>query len=280
MRLSLCTITFRHHLLSMGEIARFARGSGFDGIELWGVHARNLGPGDHAEWLAAYDLRVPMLSDYLPLDASPEVLTARMSDLCGLARNWGAPRLRTFAGTKGSAATSADERAQIASRLRLAAAYLADHGLKLLVETHPGTLADTTASLVRLLEEIDHPALKVNFDTLHVWEGGDDPYRAHDTLAEHIDYYHLKNIRDRSDLPVFEPANVYAAAGRRDGMTGLFEGALDYEPFLETLPAHAEASLEWFGGACFTVLPADLSRVRDVTADRTDEPAFRLHVAE
>lgn len=53
MRLALCTISFRHHLVSIGELARFARGHGFDGIELWGVHARNLGPGNHAEWLAA-----------------------------------------------------------------------------------------------------------------------------------------------------------------------------------------------------------------------------------
>ena len=74
MRIALCTISFRHHLVSIGELARFARGHGFDGIELWGVHARNLGPGDHAEWLAAYGLRVPMLSDYLPLDAPQETL--------------------------------------------------------------------------------------------------------------------------------------------------------------------------------------------------------------
>ena len=36
MRIALCTISFRHHLVSIGELARFARGHGFDGIELWG----------------------------------------------------------------------------------------------------------------------------------------------------------------------------------------------------------------------------------------------------
>lgn len=89
MRIALCTISFRHHLVSIGELARFARGHGFDGIELWGVHARNLGPGDHAEWLAAYGLRVPMLSDYLPLDAPLETLTERTAELAGLARKIG-----------------------------------------------------------------------------------------------------------------------------------------------------------------------------------------------
>ncbi len=268
MRVALCTISFRHHLVSIGELARFARGHGFDGIELWGVHARNLGPGDHAEWLAAYGLRVPMLSDYLPLDAPPKTLIERTAELARLAGSWGAPRLRTFAGTKGSAAASAEERAQVAERLRMAAGQLADQGLRLVVETHPGTLADTTDSLLDLLASVDHPNLRVNFDTLHVWEGGDDPLAAHTRLSPHIDYYHLKNVRSRADLPVFEPANVYAAAGRREGMTALFEGALDYGTFLKTLPPQAEASLEWFGDASFAVLPTDLFRVRSATAGR------------
>ncbi|HEV2545123.1 MAG TPA: sugar phosphate isomerase/epimerase family protein [Methylobacterium sp.] len=268
MRVALCTISFRHHLVSIGELARFARGHGFDGIELWGVHARNLGPGDHAEWLAAYGLRVPMLSDYLPLDAPPKTLTERTAELARLAGSWGAPRLRTFAGTKSSADASAEERAQVAARLRMAATQLADHGLRLVVETHPGTLADTTTSLLDLLASVDHPNLRVNFDTLHVWEGGDDPLAAHARLSPYIDYYHLKNVRSRADLPVFEPANVYAAAGRREGMTALFEGALDYGALLKTLPPQAEASLEWFGDASFAVLPTDLFRVRSATAGR------------
>ena len=104
--------------------------------------------------------------------------------------------------------------------------------------------------------------MRVNYDTLHVWEGGDDPLLAHAKLAEHIDYYHLKNVRSRSDLGVFSPANVYAAAGCRTGMTSLFEGALDYRGFLEMLPSDSEVSLEWFGNRCQFVLESDLRAVR------------------
>jgi 3-dehydroshikimate dehydratase len=276
MKISLCTISFRHHLLSIREIADFAHEWGFDGIELWGIHARNLGPGHHAEWLAGYGLRVPMLSDYLLLDAPRETMTERMAELCRLAQKWRAPRLRTFAGTKGSAATSPEERLHVASRLRMAAGYLADHDLRLLVETHPSTLADTTESLLDLLDEVDHPALRINFDTLHVWEWGDDPFVVHDRLAAHIDYYHLKNVRSRSDLPVFEASNVYAPAGRRDGMTGLFEGVLDYASFLKTLDSNAEVSLEWFGDSCFSTLPSDLTKLRTVSVShRNLDLAFR-----
>ena len=74
MRVSLCTITFRHHLVSLGEIAAWAQSNDFQGIELWGAHARNLAqqPDRNAEWLDTYGLSVPMISDYLPIDADSE----------------------------------------------------------------------------------------------------------------------------------------------------------------------------------------------------------------
>ena len=42
MKLSICTISFRHHLHSIDQLAHFAKTKGFQGIELWGVHAKNL----------------------------------------------------------------------------------------------------------------------------------------------------------------------------------------------------------------------------------------------
>lgn len=261
MKISLCTITFRHHLLSLKEIAAFARANDFQGIELWGAHARNLEttPIYGAEWLASFSLEAPMLSDYLPVDGDPAEMREKAVALCRLAQRWGAQKIRTFAGARGSAATPEDERARIVARLRDLCAIADDHGLTLLAETHPQTLADSLASTERLVEEIGHPAFGLNFDVLHVWEGGDDPLGARRALAPHIRHYHLKNVRARADLCVFEPANVYAAAGRRDGMTPLMEGAYDFAPILGELAEEgsAEASLEWFGGDCFRVLCAD-----------------------
>ena len=43
MNLSVCTITFRHQLISIAEIAKWSVANGFQGIELWGAHATNLG---------------------------------------------------------------------------------------------------------------------------------------------------------------------------------------------------------------------------------------------
>jgi 3-dehydroshikimate dehydratase len=277
MRVSVCTITFRHHLISLGEIAAWAQSNDFEGIELWGAHARNLAqqPERNAVWLDSYGLSVPMISDYLPVGADPETSRRNTVDLCRLAHRWRARKIRTFAGNRGSLDTSPEDRRVIVERLKEICTITASYGTHLLVETHPQTLADTAASTLQLIEEVDHPLLAINFDTLHVWEGGDDPVAVHGAMKPHIRHYHLKNILTRADLPVFEPANVYAAAGRREGMTPLFEGALDYTRFLSEVSSdpQADASLEWFGNDCLDVLRRDRRRIRQVTEGR--EPVRR-----
>ncbi|AEY00473.1 xylose isomerase-like TIM barrel [Oceanimonas sp. GK1] len=268
MELALCTISFRHHLVSLAELALWARNHGFSGIELWGAHARNLAaqPQYNADWLGTFGLRVPMLSDYLPTEGPAAERRRQTQLLCDLAERWGAPRLRTFAGRKGSAETSPAERAAVVAALREQCLIAADHGLRLLVETHPGTLADGGESILRLLEEVNHPAFGLNFDTLHVWEGGDDPLTLLAQTRPHVDYFHLKNVSDRERLAVFAPGNVYAAAGCRDGMVPLFEGCVDYRAFLAPLlnDPDASASLEWFGPDAFTVLRQDRLAIREL----------------
>jgi 3-dehydroshikimate dehydratase len=270
MNLAVCTISFRHHLISIEEVARWAQAHRFHGIELWGPHARSLAPepGYGAEWLRDYGLSVLMLSDYLPLEASPEELWVKLDQLATLARRWGARKVRTFAGRVGSVEAPPHERAKIVERLRGACQRLAERGLLLLVETHPSTLADTADSTLRLLAEVDHPALRINFDVLHVWEGGDEPGAALALLRPYVSHFHLKNVSARERLEVFAPANVYSAAGTRDGMVPLFEGVFDYRAFLADLAGDArlDASLEWFGDDVKATLSHDGSAVAELGA--------------
>ncbi|OPF90355.1 3-dehydroshikimate dehydratase [Rhodopseudomonas palustris] len=262
MKLSVCTITFRHHLLCFSEIVEWTQRNGFDGVELWGAHARGLmrtHPEYDADWLRSYGLSVPMLSDYLPTDGDITDTRHRAIELCRIAQHWSARKIRTFAGNRPSAQLSREQRRALAGRIGEIAGIVHDHGIRLLVETHPNTLADNVDSTLGLLADANHPGLGINFDALHVWEGGDDPVLARRTLADFIGHYHLKNVRSRDELGVFAPENVYSAAGSRDGMVPLFDGAMDYEGFLASLAdeTDAEASLEWFGHDCFETLARD-----------------------
>jgi 3-dehydroshikimate dehydratase len=271
MNLSLCTISFRHHLASMTDLARWARACHFDSLEIWGVHARNL--MDQAQynrqWLADYGLTVSMLSDYLPLQGSEQASRAKVQLMCQLARHWGAGKLRTFAGDQASAAVDAHTRQRMAQRLRNSAKLCADYGITLVVETHPNTLADSLSSIHQLLAEVDCVNVKLNFDVLHVWESGAEPCAAFDELHAHIAHLHLKNIDHTEHLQVFAPSNVYSPSGERTGMVPLFNGAVDYWAFLQHLQSsytehyhRLEASLEWFGNDSWQVLNDDRYRVQ------------------
>ncbi|WP_036831726.1 sugar phosphate isomerase/epimerase family protein, partial [Photobacterium sanctipauli] len=227
MKLSICTISFRHQLVSLDHLAQWAKANKFDGIELWGVHARGLMPQveRYTTSLAESGLAVSMLSDYIPLLGERDETKQKCESVCQLAAAWQTRKIRTFAGHLGSRQVNEQERNLMANRLRFICEYAADSGLDVLVETHPQTLADNAESVFRLLEQVNHPSLKINFDTLHVWEAGDDPVDFHRQLGNSVGHYHLKNIASRHQLSVFAPDNVYSPAGTRKGMVPLLEGA-------------------------------------------------------
>src|SRR5690606_35406111 len=97
----------------------------------------------------------------------------------------------------------------------------------------------------------------------HLWESGDDPIAALDDLRPMIGHFHLKNISARELLDVFAPPNVYAAAGRREGMVPLFDGVYDYRNFFAHIfnEPNLDASLEWFGSDVKQVLTQDCQRI-------------------
>lgn len=286
MPLHLCTISFRHHLASLPELAHWARHCGFDGIELWGVHARHLQdqPGYGHQWIRACGLGIPMVSDYLPVEGPEAEALAHTRQMCRIASHWGARKLRTFAGRRASHNLSMPERRQLARRLRRLAGCVADHGLTLVVETHPGTLADTVEATEDLMTAVDHPAIGVNFDVLHVWESGTEPLAGLRQLWPWVRHFHFKNIRRRDQLSVFAPENVYSPAGCRRGMVPVLEGACDYQPLLAFLAQHpamagCDASLEWFGPDCRQVLEQDLRGLRRALAvsAASDQAAVACH---
>ena len=258
MRVHACSVALRHTEVSALGLAQQVLGAGFDGVEIWAPHAERM-----VEDWAALPLRpvVPMLSGYLPLGpAAFDRDQARQ--LVALTARWKAPRLRLFAGGLGSADISAEDRSTILRDLRAVADMAQDHGIRIAIETHPGTLADSLPATLALMEQLDHPAIGLNVDVLHVWEGGADPIDALPALAPHLLHLHLKNVTGRDRLGVFAPGNIHDPQGNRDGICPLFDGVLDYDAILRAMPQDVDVSLEWFGPAPMAVMRADLARIR------------------
>ncbi len=263
MKVSICTISFRHELTSLPELTRWAAENQFDGIELWGVHALNLKDSfaSAVETARSHGVAFSMISDYFSLHGDETPVIRRAKELFRIARQMGVRKVRTFAGNKPSSDVGRKDRDEACRRLRTLCE--AAEGLELLVEIHPNTLADTVKSTLALIGQVNHPALRINFDVLHVWESGADPVAAYYQLREYVGHLHLKNVRSRRDLAVFDPANVYTAAGTRIGMTPLFDGACDYERFFEEAPIdeNMDASFEWFGDNAREILKSDRLRL-------------------
>ncbi|MFC4304109.1 sugar phosphate isomerase/epimerase family protein [Cohnella boryungensis] len=286
MKLSLCTISFRHELVSFDELMRLAQTSGFSGIELWSVHAASLsrrlpfGGAGIAGDMRSRGLELPMISGYVKLlgDSDQFAATEReWEEMIARARLFGTDKLRIFAGDIASASAGEREWATVTRRLRQLAEAASRQGVRTVVETHPGSLADCTASTLRVLEETEHPWLGINLDFLHLWEAGDRPKEAYEALKPWTVHYHCKNIGDRRFLNVFEPGNVYAPGGSREGMVPLAEGAVDYAEIIRMLAEEqkeAAVSLEWFGADPVGYLSAEKdwidSVLRSTSAGRAD----------
>ena len=283
----LCTISFRHELAGFGDLIRFAKDTGYQGIELWGVHARSMAQAsrEHAaalvEELYAGGLSINMISDYLRVaegglteeavrcaeEADEKELDRKLAEWLQLGLLFRTRHIRVFAGGKASATASEEYKERTCLMLQRAAEGLMKEDMVLVVETHPDTLADTLESTEWLLQKVDMPNVRINLDILHLWESGTPPLEAYDALQDDVYHLHLKNITAASYLPVFEPNNVYSPFGSRQGIVALGEGAISYKPLLRYLSEQRAGyglSMEWFGERPFHYLKEEREWLREL----------------
>ncbi|CAM3612659.1 sugar phosphate isomerase/epimerase family protein [Marinicrinis lubricantis] len=277
MRYSLCTISFRHELVSFEHLIEYAHRTGFSGIELWGVHARALVHTFHSQiepWmvkLKSYGMQIPMISDYVGLldNLQPSsAIQMKLKEWIELACRFETSHIRIFAGHMGSSQVDDEQWELCIDRLRKLSEELSENGLTLVLETHPNTLADTLDSTLRILREVDHPALRINLDFLHIWEGGSDPIEAYQALKPWVSHFHMKNVTNPEQLSIFHPHNVYSPSGPREGMVPLKEGIVDFErivAYLSDDDVDSCASLEWFGKEPFQYLSGEMEWLRNVS---------------
>jgi sugar phosphate isomerase/epimerase len=92
-------------------------------------------------------------------------------------------------------------------------------GVDVLVEPEPDLLIETSDQFLELVERIDSPRMKCNFDAGHFFCVGEDPAELVPKLAAHTPHYHLE------DIP----------ADRTHEHTQLGEGGMDVNGFLQAL---------------------------------------------
>jgi sugar phosphate isomerase/epimerase len=172
----LVSVTFRS--LPPAEVIRLARDAGLELIE-WGgdVHVP---PGDlkRAREVATLcreaGIGITAYGSYYRLGSSSgreesgdEYDTpAGFEQILETAVELGAPRIRIWAGEKGSAETNCEERDRIAAEARNLAEQAAEYGITLCFEYHEESLTDTCESTQSLLYAADHPGVRTYWQPL------------------------------------------------------------------------------------------------------------------
>lgn len=145
----LASVTFRSR--TVDEVAALAAGAGLEVLEWAGdahVPAGDLAAAAHArEVTAARGLRPGTYGTYFKAGVDDP---AAVPALVATARELGAPRLRVWAGTAGSADTTAVARLAVVDAVAACVERAGEAGIGVIVEHHVSSLTDTLDSALAL----------------------------------------------------------------------------------------------------------------------------------
>lgn len=268
-RPGLCSVTFRS--LEVDRVVELAADAGLACIE-WAGDA-HVPPGDTIAASRARELTeqaglaVASYGSYLRFEGSDEEFSAELEGVITSARALGAPRIRVWAGSCGSADVGAQDRAALVRRIQEFADRASEHGIDVGLEFHGRTLTDEIGSTLRLLDEMDRPTV------LSYWQ-------PHQGMPDADALETLRQVLPRaSTIHVFSwwPTHErHPLAARADLWRGVFtvlaaEGSAR-DALLEFLPGDDPAALAGEAGTLRALIAA---AVADASADADGEGGAR-----
>lgn len=260
-RPGLCSVTFRS--LEVDRVVELAADAGLACIE-WAGDA-HVPPGDTIAASRARELTeqaglaVASYGSYLRFEGSDEEFSAEVEGVIASARALGAPRIRVWAGSRGSVDVRAQDRAALVRRIQEFTDRAGEHGIDVGLEFHGRTLTDEIGSTLRLLDEVDRPTV------LSYWQPhqGMPDADALETLRQVLP--RASSIHVFSWWPTHERHPLAARADLwREVFTVLAAEGSDRDALLEFLPGDDPAALAEQAGT-LRALIADA--VADSSAD-------------
>ena len=229
---ALCTISHREKLLEYA--LDVAKELGFDGVELWGREPHISEKFDenrvHAARKMIEDrgLVLCCLGSYVvfgPVKTRAEEL-AGLDDTLYTARCLRAPIVRVWASDVGAQRASKRQWEKAVAEIQEACDRAARLNLVLAAEMHDDTLADSADAALRLLEAVDRPNFKLNFEVSH--RATAEPVRERlDRVLDYVVHIHLRNF-----------STCATENGERANWAPISDGLVDYFPLLDTLASH------------------------------------------
>ncbi len=210
---------------------------GFDGVELTVIpgYTTELSTLDTAErkrirrLFSEYRLGLSAIAAHSSLlSKTPQAHAENMARLKGavdlaveLAQGENVPAVNTTPG--GSSDKWEDVRDFLAERTMELLEYAEKRGVLIAMEPHVGAAIDTPEKMLQLLDLVDSPSLKVNFDISHFDIMGFTIEETVAALAQHTEHTHVKD--QRGHYPNYE----FLIPG---------EGDFDYVRYLKSMQEH------------------------------------------
>lgn len=230
------------------DVIEIAADLGFDAIEPRGrephlpVDTPPDAVADYAEKLEARDLNVAGLATYTGGydDCSDAEREAELEDLrryCSMAETLGCDLVRHNPGGPAEHRASESDYETAATWMRRAADVAAEHGVRLGMEIHHGSLIETAAGTVDLIERIDRPNVGAIHDAGNMYiadvEYGKDSI---ETLGDRVFQVHCKGERRVEDADRAGGFELETRHGREAFQhTFLEDGANDHAPAIAAL---------------------------------------------
>src|SRR5574341_832936 len=159
-------------------------------------------PGEMKDILDRYGVRASGLSAHSPL-RRPEISVPYLQKAIRFAAAVGAPVINTDEGVRPSWLPDDTEaftvmKYTLATALRTAERY----GIAIGIEPHQ-SISKTTEGLMKIATLVDHPLLRINYDTGNAHLGGSNPYEGLKAAGKRLVHIHAKDIsyEQRSEEP-------------------------------------------------------------------------------
>ncbi|WP_178075925.1 sugar phosphate isomerase/epimerase family protein [Paenibacillus oralis] len=270
MKFSLCSTGLKS--LTLEEVLAACERLGLHGVELWIGHLEEYAqrggtPADLCRLLARHRLAVPAISGYTYFSRSDSESgrdVTRISQAARWAAAVGCPRIRTFAGHLASREASGEQWSRAATGLGKALNACHEQGVKLAVEIHNGTFADTADSLAALLGQVGQTRqpgeLELIYDGFNLFVDRLEPLPVLKRFYGSITHVHFKDYRwNHEDWALSRPVPV-------------LQGDADHRSILKELRARGYdgfISFEYFGEDVLELTRQSYAEVRDYLSRTT-----------
>ena len=166
MKAAICSIAWKDRL-GIFEIVDVAARIGAQGLEVWGQppHIPDVADADHVarlrDALEERRLAAPQYGSYAR--AGTDGFAVRAKAELAVTAGLKAPACRMWAGPADSEVMTAPQWKATVADLKTACAMAAEAGLSVTLERHGGTATNTLWGCQRVIDEVSHPALRINY---------------------------------------------------------------------------------------------------------------------